>query len=131
MADNDAIKKMATMLQSGATMLDKYCPNCENILFRLKNGKIFCPICQAEVQIQKSSELPKPPEKFHHRNSENNKILDVNLDFFELNNLFAGNFSKFAKKLNETEDLTEIEKLLTFLEKILNILKILRDFQNG
>ena len=33
------IKKMASMLRSGATMLDSYCPQCENILFRLKDNK--------------------------------------------------------------------------------------------
>lgn len=131
MAENDAIKKMAAMLQKGATMLDKYCPKCDNILFLLKNGKIFCPICQAEVQIQKSSELSKTPEKNHLKTSSDKITLDSTLDFFDLNNLFAENFSKLAKRLKETENLNEIEKILVILEKILNIIRLLREFQNG
>ena len=47
------IKKMATLLRSGATMLDRYCPNCNYILFRLKNDQIYCPICDREVIIVK------------------------------------------------------------------------------
>ena len=50
--DDESIKKMAAMLRNGATMLDKYCPKCSKILFKIENDKIFCPVCEMEVIIQ-------------------------------------------------------------------------------
>jgi len=57
------IKKMAGLLRSGATMLDLTCPRCENILFKLKDESIFCPSCEQEVIIQKSSEKNRKNSK--------------------------------------------------------------------
>ncbi len=40
----DAVKAMADLLRSGATMLSERCPICGLPLFRLKSGEIVCPI---------------------------------------------------------------------------------------
>jgi UPF0148 protein len=44
-------KKMAQLLRSGNTMLNQACPVCNNPIFRNKNGKVFCPICNREVMF--------------------------------------------------------------------------------
>lgn len=51
--NNDNIKKMATLLKEGNTMLDIMCPQCGSPLFKLKNGDIYCGNCQKKVVVLK------------------------------------------------------------------------------
>ncbi len=55
MADNrnEIVRKMAELMRSGATMLDKSCPLCGAPLFKLRSGEIICPI-HGPVRIVKS-----------------------------------------------------------------------------
>ena len=48
---NDEAKKMAQLLRSGNTMLNQACPVCNNPIFRNKDGKVFCPICNRELMF--------------------------------------------------------------------------------
>jgi len=50
---NEVVRKMAELMRSGATMLDKSCPLCGAPLFRLRSGEIVCPI-HGSVRIVKS-----------------------------------------------------------------------------
>ncbi len=54
--DKAVLAKMASMLKSGATMLDKLCPYCGVPLFRLKSGEILCPKCGQRFVIVASDE---------------------------------------------------------------------------
>jgi len=47
------VRKMAELMRSGATMLDKSCPLCGAPLFKLRNGEVICPI-HGSVRIVKS-----------------------------------------------------------------------------
>ncbi|RLE61201.1 MAG: hypothetical protein DRJ49_02935 [Thermoprotei archaeon] len=48
------IKKMASLLKAGATMLADVCPVCSTPLFKLKGGEIVCPKCERRVYLVKS-----------------------------------------------------------------------------
>ncbi len=50
---NEVVRKMAELMRSGATMLDKSCPLCGAPLFKLRSGEIICPI-HGPVRIVKS-----------------------------------------------------------------------------
>ncbi|UNQ72770.1 Sjogren's syndrome/scleroderma autoantigen 1 family protein [Infirmifilum sp. NZ] len=50
------LAKMASLLKSGATMLDKLCPYCSVPLFRLKSGEVVCPKCGQRFVIVSSDE---------------------------------------------------------------------------
>lgn len=50
------LSKMASLLKSGATMLDKVCPHCGVPLFRLKSGEVICPKCGQRFVIVASDE---------------------------------------------------------------------------
>ena len=50
---NEIVRKMAELMRSGATMLDKSCPLCGAPLFKLRSGEIICPI-HGPVRIVKS-----------------------------------------------------------------------------
>jgi uncharacterized Zn finger protein (UPF0148 family) len=118
MSDNN-IKKMANMLQSGATMLDDYCPKCNNILFRLKDQRIFCPVCELEVKKIKEGE---PSVNYNVKNQEMNS-------FSDLHNFYVQLFEKLTSELNNVKDLVLIEKYLDLLNKTLDIIKKLRELK--
>ncbi len=50
---NEVVRKMAELMRSGATMLDKSCPLCGAPLFKLRSGETICPI-HGPVRIVKS-----------------------------------------------------------------------------
>lgn len=126
MKENDNIKKMASILRSGATMLDKYCPKCDNILFRLKNNDIFCPVCEHIVKIVSDSKDSNENNKRVDQNPSN--FVNKNTSFFEINNALSCFCGKLIEKLNATEDMIVIEHLLNNIDKIIDIIKKIRSF---
>lgn len=58
MQDEDklVLSRMASLLKSGATMLDRTCPHCGVPLFRLKSGEVICPKCGQKFVIVSSDE---------------------------------------------------------------------------
>ena len=112
------IKKMAGLLRSGATMLDLTCPRCENILFKLKDETIFCPSCEQEVIIQKSSEKNrknlKNIEKREVRSSAENVFTDEIRSIRVL-------IKKLCNQLENSDKINIIESQINLLEKVLHI----------
>jgi uncharacterized Zn finger protein (UPF0148 family) len=114
------IKKMAGLLRSGATMLDLTCPRCENILFKLKDESIFCPSCEQEVIIQKSSE----------KNRKNSKNIEQQGVHSSAENVFSDEIrsirvliKKLCNQLENSEKINIIESQINLLEKVLHIYK--------
>lgn len=54
--DAEVVRKMASMLKSGATMLERTCPSCRVPLFKLKSGEVICPSCGQKFVIVESEE---------------------------------------------------------------------------
>ncbi len=124
------IKKMATLLRSGATMLDKYCPNCNYILFRLKNDQIYCPICDREVIIVKG-DLGNKKSALTEGKTELGKNISIEkhitYDYKRLNNFFFNLVSNLSQKLEKTDDLLIISKILSNLNQTLDIIKKIKE----
>jgi len=57
--DDEAIKSMAELLRSGATMLSQTCPIHGVPLFKLKTGEVICPVCKKRVVFIKEGEEAK------------------------------------------------------------------------
>ncbi|MEZ0289501.1 MAG: Sjogren's syndrome/scleroderma autoantigen 1 family protein [Sulfolobales archaeon] len=55
----EAIRKMAELLRSGATMLAETCPICGSPLFKLKSGEVVCPIHGRVYIVSKDEEISK------------------------------------------------------------------------
>lgn len=125
MTEDKKIKQMASLLQRGATMLDKYCPACENILFRLKNGQIICPICEKEIRIVKEENKKPNLEQL------TDKVEILNGDFGLINNNLTKKFMLLLQQMMETNDLILIEKITEIELKILELLKGIRAIKNG
>ena len=128
---DEEVKEMASLLRNGATMLDKYCPQCNGILFRLRNQKIFCPKCQREVVIvNKDQKIPseenmKTGEK--NQSSEAKKKTAQKPSSLEIEDSFLNALGKLSDKLNNTEDMILIEKILDNIDKLLNIISKIRN----
>ncbi len=48
-------RRMADLLRSGATMLSEVCPECGNVLFRVRE-EMICPRCNKPVVLVKATE---------------------------------------------------------------------------
>jgi len=134
-----SVKKMASYLRNGASMLDKYCPKCDSILFRLKSGEIFCPKCNQEVKIVKTdeelasilSENRKIEQEFNN-SSENKTIRNHSVkNFGEINNQISRLINKLLTMLENTSDMLLIEKILINIEKSLAIMSKLQEIQKA
>jgi len=115
------VKLMAEMLRSGATMLDDYCPKCNNILFRLKNQQIICSNCNVEIKYEKDIESNKKYEKESDLNQE--------LYFGDLINIYTKLFKKLTEEIQTIKDTTIIEKYLDNLHKLLDLITKLRELK--
>ncbi|MCF2138979.1 MAG: hypothetical protein K9W44_02840 [Candidatus Lokiarchaeota archaeon] len=125
-----SVKKMANLLRNGATMLDKYCPKCNSILFRLQNNDIFCPNCNKDLSKIKNQKADL---------NENRKVLTnygnkinqypESTTFHDLNKIFSKKINDLCLMMDSTEDLYVIEKILSNIDKILSIMQKLREFQ--
>jgi UPF0148 protein len=115
------VKLMAEMLRNGATMLDDYCPKCNNILFRLKNQQIFCSNCNLEVKYAKDVESSKKNEKALESSSE--------MYFGDLVNIYTKLFIRLTEEIQSIKDTTIIEKYLDNLHKLLDLIKKLRELK--
>ena len=124
------IKKMATLLRSGATMLDKYCLNCNYILFRLKNDQIYCPICDREVIIVKGDIGNKKSILSEGKTELGNNISiekHITNDNKGLNDIFFNLVSRLSQKLEKTDDLLIISKILSNLNQTLDIIQKIKE----
>ncbi|MCC6003194.1 MAG: hypothetical protein LM590_02525 [Thermofilum sp.] len=54
--EKEVLARMASLLKSGATMLETLCPTCKVPLFRLRSGEVVCPRCGQRYVIVSSDE---------------------------------------------------------------------------
>ncbi len=110
--DKLTIKKMAQLLKSGATMLDKTCPKCHVPLFRLKSGEIICPSCGQRFVIVQSEE-------------EEIKVY-VDEALKELERLLTIKIYKINSKIRKTEDLSDLSETMKNIYEILKVIELAR-----
>ncbi len=109
--DEQLIKKMAKLLREGATMLNKTCPKCSTLIYRLPNKKIICPSCDSEIVIQKEDSPIQDPT---------NDPMNSNVhNFNDLLNTIFTKMDDINKKLQNESDLIQIERLTSVIEKLL------------
>lgn len=111
--EDQLIKKMAKLLQEGATMLDKTCPKCNSLIYRLTNNKIICPSCNSEIIIQKEdSSIEKTP-----KDSPNSKVFK----FEEVLRTVLSKMEVLNKKLQDEVDYGQMDKIITIINKLLSV----------
>ncbi len=105
----DHIKRMADLLRQGATLTDLACPACSSPLFRLKDGTLWCGKDEKKVILIKEGE--EPPKATTNDAMES---LEATL-MTKVQNLQG--------KIQQTDDVEELQKLSNALSELLNSLE--------
>ena len=116
---------MADLLRSGNTMLNIACPECNNPIFRNKDGNTFCPTCNRNVLIVNNSSLQdnitKNSEVYYKE--QENKRHDRQIDL--LNSLQETLFEKIEGITKKLKKETHLQLIESYIKILLNTLEIL------
>ncbi|MCW4045369.1 MAG: hypothetical protein NWE94_07635 [Candidatus Bathyarchaeota archaeon] len=103
-----SIKRMADLLRQGTTLTELACPVCVSPLFRLKDGTLWCAKCEKKVVIVKEGE-------------EAEKSAGAAMDKLEATLL--AKVQEMQSKIEQTEDVDELQKLSAALSELLSNLE--------
>ncbi|WP_292320834.1 Sjogren's syndrome/scleroderma autoantigen 1 family protein [Caldisphaera sp.] len=112
--DPEVVKKMASLLSQGASMLDKTCPVCGLPLFKTKKGDILCPV-HGKVYVVESEE----------------EIKDIEIDE-TLRSVEYYVSIKIREMLNKDDmnDIIDLLKIIEYVERIMTLRKQKDDTKN-
>lgn len=112
------IKRMSTLLLSGATMLTESCPDCNVPLFK-KNEDIFCPKCERKAIFASSDEEIMQIEQSLSFSESRSTLQDI----------LIGKLNFLAQKLADCEDIEEMRAILQVMDLITDLTIKIADFQ--
>lgn len=115
------IKKMAQLLREGATMLDLTCPQCDNIIFKLKTGNKYCPTCNKEVFYENEFKIIKQKDLSEEKKDERNLINEKMIIRDKIN--------KISILIANNEQISMIKDLLDVLDKLLDVYQKLSNIE--
>lgn len=115
--DEEVVKKMASMLKSGAAMLEQTCPFCNVPLFRLKTGEVVCPSCGQRFVIVGSDE-----EELQARG---------NLTLQELERAAVERLAQVTVELRGAKDFSEVSEALDVAINLLRVIEYARRIRQG
>ena len=110
------IKRMADLLRQGTTLTELSCPACVSPLFRLKDGTLWCAKCEKKVIVVKEGD-------------EAEQVASAAMDKLEAALLLK--VQQIQDKIQQTEDVTEIQKLSTALSELLSNLEIIKKMKKS
>ena len=114
--EDDSIKRMADLLRQGATLTDLSCPVCSSPLFRLKDGTLWCGRCEKKVVVVKEGEEQKKTSSAAYDKLEATLLAKV---------------QGIQDKIQNTEDMEELQKLGSALSGLLNNLEKVKKMKNN
>jgi len=106
--EDKPIKRMADLLRQGATLTDLSCPACASPLFRLKDGTLWCAKDEKKVIVVKEGE-------------ETEKASTAAYDKLEA--ILMAKVEDVQNKIQQTENVDELQKLSTALSELLGNLE--------
>jgi UPF0148 protein len=107
--DNTPIKRMAELLRQGETLTDLSCPVCASPLFRLRDGTLWCAKDEKKVIVVKEGEEPFKPS--------------VSSPYDKLETILLTKVQDIQNKIEQTQDVDELQKLTVALSELLNNLE--------
>lgn len=135
---NENVRKMAELLRSGNTMLNRSCPVCNTPIFRNQEGDLFCPSCNREVKIvddkskmenhkspkSKSSESPKEVETLDEIEMEKDNVVDQTLT------ILKGKIRSVLTKIESENQTNQLREYLNILKDLYDLFFYLTKEQN-
>lgn len=110
------IKRMADLLRQGTTLTELSCPACVSPLFRLKDGTLWCAKCEKKVIVVKEGD-------------EAEQVASAAMDKLEATLL--SKVKEIQDKIQQTEDVNEIQKLSTALSELLSNLETVKKMKKN
>jgi uncharacterized Zn finger protein (UPF0148 family) len=110
------IKRMADLLLQGTTLTELSCPACFSPLFRLKDGTLWCAKCEKKVIVVKEGE-------------EAEKAAGAAMDKLEA--ILLSKVQDIQGKIQQTEDMDELQKLSTALSELLSNLEKIKKMKKS
>jgi UPF0148 protein len=114
--EDKPIKRMADLLRQGATLTDLSCPVCASPLFRLKDGTLWCAKCEKKVIVVKEGEEPEKTSGMAYDKLEATLLAKV---------------QEIQNKIQQTENVEELQKLSTALSELLSNLEKVKKMKKG
>jgi UPF0148 protein len=111
--EDTSIKRMAELLRRGATLTDLSCPACSSPLFRLQEGTLWCAKDEKKVIVIKEGEEPPKPTV----------ELLPNKCYEKLEATLLAKVQDIQSKIEQTQDIDELQKLTLALSELLNSLE--------
>jgi len=99
---------MADLLRQGDTLTDLSCPACASPLFRLKDGTLWCAKDEKKVIVVREGEEPEKTSNTMYEKLEETLLKKV---------------QEIQNKIEETENVEELQKLSTALSELLSNLE--------
>jgi UPF0148 protein len=106
--EDKPIKRMADLLRQGAALTDLTCPACASPLFRLKDGTLWCANDEKKVIVVKEGEEPEKAS---------------NTAYDRLEATLLAKVQDIQNKIQQTENMDELQKLSAALSELLNNLE--------
>lgn len=106
------IQQMVNLLKQGATLTKLACPACSSPLFRVQSGDLWCAKCEKRVIVVKEGENPEEVTSQLH--------LDT------LEQTMITKIQTIEKRINDEENIEELQKLNAVLATLLENLKRVR-----
>ena len=106
--EDKPIKRMAELLRQGATLTDLSCPACASPLFRLQDGTLWCAKDEKKVVVVKEGEEPEKAS---------------NAAYDKLEATLLAKVEDIQKKIQQTENVEELQKLSATLSELLGNLE--------
>ena len=107
---------MADLLRQGATLTDLSCPVCASPLFRLKDGTLWCAKDEKKVIVVREGEEPEKTSNTMYEKLEETLLKKV---------------QEIQDKIQETENLDELQKLSTALSELLSNLEKIKKMKKS
>ena len=107
---------MADLLRQGTTLTELSCPACASPLFRLKDGTLWCAKCEKKVIIVKEGE-------------EVANAVSTAMDKLEATLLTK--VQDVQVKIQQTDNVDELQKLSITLSELLNNLEKLKKMKQS
>ena len=114
--EDKPIKRMADLLRQGATLTDLSCPACSSPLFRLKDGTLWCAKCEKKVVVVKEGEEPEKAS---------------NTTYDKLEATLLAKVQNIQDKIQNTEDVEELQKLSITLSELLGNLEKIKKMKKA
>jgi uncharacterized Zn finger protein (UPF0148 family) len=114
--NDETIKRMADLLRQGTTLTDLSCPACTSPLFRLKDQTLWCAKDQKKVIIVKKGD--------NERRTKNPK-------YTKIEQTLLSKVEKLQVRIENTEDIDELQKLVIALSEILTTLEKIKKMKEN